>query len=775
MTNDQSEMPENNGTTATNGNVETEIDLTETDACLDLKQPKKTKLPFLEKYISNLQEKTHLTRNWVLILCSLVVATAIFLLVIIGMTIGWPKLPHTYRYPLCKSPECLRAAAQIQENLNYSSTSCTNLWESVCSHYNGKSARPLDRPVWNQKEILIQKESERLRNVISTLELPLHTGTVEWKLKHFYEACVDVDSIASDGARPLTNIISELGGWYILRDWNDEDFNGMQVLNTLQVRYGVSAFFKIHVEPDPLEPDANSIRISPSGLGLPDKEYYFRDTEDPILTAYTDYIKDVVISLSSTKNNAVKFGKDIFNYEKRLAEITPDLVSLQDPITTYNAVSMAELKHTTSTIPFYDILQAMYPEVSISDNTQVLVTSQEYLTQLSQIISSTDRRTMNGYLIWSLVRQYIPFLSENYNAAVNSFNNELFGLSKTMERWDICTGLVRKYMAVAAEYQLEKLYPVSDDTKKILNNTFENILKVVKKKVGKFDNTAMLKEHLKAKLNAVSIQIGLPQSTKDVMFLKNYYKSLKIIKLNLFESVKSAMGFQKKIEERMLLNTLPEAVYLKETLKNVPSVRYIPSKNIIVVPRSLTMEPIFENGYPDPIRYGRLGVEIASAILSSILPFGSLWTADKKILSPFHMTVNESLKTTQPGVDCLYNYILKSIANIPASRARATALNALKEISAVKIAHEALTELSINGNHIHYAGVEQYEQSGLYFLSFAQTQCMESTQEYDIYNNLLQFRLSSKSMLGLIWTQLADFPKAFDCDSRDQFICNQIF
>lgn len=63
-----------------------------------------------------------------------------------------------------------------------------------------------------------------------------------------------------------------------------------------------------------------------------------------------DYIRDVVISLSSTRNKAAKFGRDIFNYEKRIAEITPDLANLQNPITTYNAVSLAELKLTTSTV-----------------------------------------------------------------------------------------------------------------------------------------------------------------------------------------------------------------------------------------------------------------------------------------------------------------------------------------------------------------------------------------------------------------------------------------
>lgn len=64
--------------------------------------------------------------------------------------------------------------------------------------------------VYLSKNIFVS-ESERVRDLINTLELPLHTGTVEWKLKHLYEACLDVDNVNSDDARLLLDIISELG------------------------------------------------------------------------------------------------------------------------------------------------------------------------------------------------------------------------------------------------------------------------------------------------------------------------------------------------------------------------------------------------------------------------------------------------------------------------------------------------------------------------------------------------------------------------------------
>lgn len=54
-------------------------------------------------------------------------------------------------------------------------------------------------------------EAARVHELIRTLPPPLHLGTIEWKLTHFFESCMDLDAIEIDADRPLTSIISEFG------------------------------------------------------------------------------------------------------------------------------------------------------------------------------------------------------------------------------------------------------------------------------------------------------------------------------------------------------------------------------------------------------------------------------------------------------------------------------------------------------------------------------------------------------------------------------------
>lgn len=86
--------------------------------------------------------------------------------------------------------------------------------------------------------------------------------------------------------------------------------------------------------------------------------------------------------------------------------------------------------------------------------------------------------------------------------------------------------------------------------------------------------------------------------------------------------------------------------------------------------------------------YGRLGVEIAEAVVSSIMPYNSLWTSDLRILSPFHVIVNESMMDAHKSTKCLAEYILNLNLDVPSLTANETALKTLLHLSAVKIANE---------------------------------------------------------------------------------------
>lgn len=53
-------------------------------------------------------------------------------------------------------------------------------------------------------------------------------------------------------------------------------------MKELHVKYGVSPFIEVSVRPNPQIPGRSSISISPSGLGLPAKSYYYGPQDDKV-------------------------------------------------------------------------------------------------------------------------------------------------------------------------------------------------------------------------------------------------------------------------------------------------------------------------------------------------------------------------------------------------------------------------------------------------------------------------------------------------------------
>lgn len=87
------------------------------------------------------------------------------------------------------------------------------------------------------------------------------------------------------------------------------------------------------------------------------------------------------------------------------------------------------------------------------------------------------------------------------------------------------------------------------------------------------------------------------------------------------------------------------------------------------------------------IKFARLGVTIAEAVISSVLPYYSAWNGDYKLLSPYHLTVNESHAAIDSSKQCLKEFIgTHRLATVDVSDA--TILSTLKYLSAISVAYE---------------------------------------------------------------------------------------
>lgn len=240
----------------------------------------------------------------------------------------------------------------------------------------------------------------------------------------------------------------------------------------------------------------------------------------------------------------------------------------------------------------------MFPEANIGEDTEVIVTSQDYLLKVSQVVASTDRATLNSYIIWTLVKEYIPYLSSQFTSTVNVFNKELLGIQEPLPRWEFCVNLVKKFMGFAVDVMLDRRQPVINNTVQELEDIFSNMKHVVTDRLSKFSTVPNLEQHLSRKVKNLKLQIGLPEEVTSEAYLRNYYNKLMILKANLFESYRNGIVFLKKIDEHKLIKKDHGLYYQIAGATVSKSVKYDPNTNTVIIPRTMLIEPNFNVNYP---------------------------------------------------------------------------------------------------------------------------------------------------------------------------------
>ena len=79
----------------------------------------------------------------------------------------------------------------------------------------------------------------------------------------------------------------------------------------------------------------------------------------------------------------------MFNFEKRISEITPEAAYLADPIKVNNRMMVKDLHTMSMNIPWLDILKAAYNDAQMTEETEIIVVSPQYVADIAVIMSTT--------------------------------------------------------------------------------------------------------------------------------------------------------------------------------------------------------------------------------------------------------------------------------------------------------------------------------------------------------------------------------------------------
>ncbi|BDU73058.1 M13 family metallopeptidase [Mesoterricola silvestris] len=432
-------------------------------------------------------------------------------------------------------------------------------------------------------------------------------GTPSQRIRDFYRSGMDQAAIDKAGVEPLAPMLKA-----IRAAATPEDLARlMGRLNHL----GVTAGFAFGVEQDPRSSRAHLPSVVQGGLGLPEREFYFRqdETTRDQRAAYVKHIARM-FQLAGVKPGP---AARVLALETRLAKVSRKLVDLRDPEANYHKLDRKALAAAAPGFPWAAWFQAV--ELPASE-AFVDVGQPEYVRGLGRLLHQVPLAHWKAYFTYRLLSSLSPYLGSDLEAEDFAFyGKKLTGSQEMRPRWERVLAVVDG----AIGEDLGQLY---------VQRAFSPQAKAKVQEMVKFHLQALgasirratwmgdaTKEQALKKLASLHAKVGYPDAWRDYrpMGVKPQAYVLNVLAARAFESRRALAKLGRPVD--------PAEWDMSPQTNNA---YYNPSLNEIVLPAGILQPPFFDERADDASNYGELSSTIGHELLHGFDDQGSQFDAE---------------------------------------------------------------------------------------------------------------------------------------------------
>ncbi|XP_043069143.1 protein gone early isoform X2 [Drosophila bipectinata] len=747
---------------------------------------------------------------------------ALLLLIIILLLAFWPEVPFYLRAPLCLEKECVESSRQLLLWANTSKSPCHDTYEWACGNFASDYANHdyfvIKRGEWNYKTYNEYQELNELNRFISMLP---NSGegaySVESTVTSLYRSCREIDSLdKSQSDLLLKRAIKSVGGWQAFRDSKRlQDWDYKKALPHIHTKYGIFPYYRVSVENGYNHPHDYVITLDEGEIGLPDKYFYGSDVDEEVVRGYKLLLRDFAINMGIVSREADLFADDIFHYERRIVKHIEDAKASGDRQLN-KLMRLADLKTTAPSLPILESLQTIFPKTKITEETEVLVRDVEVLHALSILLSTSDKKPINNFIVWSLARQMLPHLSKEYRILAEHFDHSVYGRTASYPRWLICSKVVRDWLPFAVDAlqqqpprQQFEAAPVSvasprggslnktHGNEEFLRLMFYSLRSQLKDSLGQAQwLEPAARQFIQKKLTEMRLQFGIPDEVlQQPNYLADYYSDLMLNNLYFVEHLESIWAFRRMRMEKKLttLGMLDVIVSEMYTRDDPQAIAYSNKLNMLLVSRVLISSNYYDYRYPVAVNFARIGTDILEALIDNFSTFLLQFNAQSVDVSD---AVPE-IRYAQPDVNCLAAGQPPRLAH-ELSELSSSALKSFHvTLSAARTAARALSSFvgAVDaGNAIQGAGIDQvntYEALGLtrrlrvpglrsfnenelFTLAYMQQHCSTTIADKD-YARIkphVESQLAERYLFNATWQHIQFLPRSTNCAVSEESCSN---
>ncbi|MEA2829486.1 MAG: putative endopeptidase, partial [Bradyrhizobium sp.] len=484
------------------------------------------------------------------------------------------------------------------------------------------------------------------------------------------------------------------------------------------------------------------------GLGLPDRDYYFKTDEKSVQqrVAYEAHVAKMLALLGDAPDKAAAEAKSIVALETALAKPALNRVRRRDPSAVYHKMPVAKLNHMAPDFAW----PAYFKDTSAPSFTDLNVAEPDFVKGVEGVIKAASLDTLKSYLRWQLVRVASPMLSKSFVDEHFAFYDQTLRGAKELEpRWRRCVIATDGALGeVLGQLYVDKAFgPANKDR-------MEQLVADLRTAYAKDLDAlpwmgAETKKRAQEKLQSMVDKIGYPEKWRS-------YSKLEVSRGDALGNDLRAVAFEKKRRLAMI----GQPVDRGEWGMTPPTVNayYSPQHNDINFPAGILQPPFFSLSADDAANYGAIGAVIGHEMTHGFDDQGRRFDKDGNLNDWW---TKDDAANFEGRARCLSDQAgdFTAVDDVKLN-GKLTLGENTADNGGIHIAYAAYKARSAGQPETKVAGFTADQR---FFLAYAQSWCGSQTPETARFMALNDPHPAVEFRVNGVVSNMAEFGKAFSC------------
>ena len=478
------------------------------------------------------------------------------------------------------------------DNIDKTADPCVSFYQYSCGNWLKKAEIPADQTSWGSFTDLRERNTAIMRDILEKVSSDdPNRNSIDQKIGDFYSSCMDEKAVNAKGIEPLKPELDRISAV--------KDKNALIGVVARDHLLGANSFFDFGSSADLHNANMDIANLDQSGLTLPDRDYYIKDTPKMVEMRkhLVEYATQVFTLAGQSPQQAADSAHIVLRIETALANAEMDRTLRRDPKNIDHKMERAQAVALAPNV----YLTQYFEDVGSPGFSSLNVRNPEFFQKLNGILDSESLEALKVYASWHVLSLSAPWLSDAYVQANFQFRHNLTGQAEIQPRWKRCVIATDNGLGEALGQRYVELTFGADGKQRMLK-----MVLALEQALGEdIDGLEWMspetKKQAHLKLAAINNKIGYPDKWRD-------YTKLTITRGDLLGNYLRANEFESKRD----VNKIEKPVDRSEWGMTPPTVNayYNPSLNEIVFPAGILQPPFFDKQMDDAINFGGIGVVI---------------------------------------------------------------------------------------------------------------------------------------------------------------------